>query len=314
MPFFEEAHFESWIEVDGVRAEEYQTTLTVEGNEIIKTCWIEAREGAKFQFRGQMGLEGARQFQARFFADGTRAASYVYPDERDRDMTCKGFDLEDGTHPFFFGPMDKTSEESSKEEQRKLEEIIGTLELRVRPCTLELSGNSGKGSGERNTAKVFEDSKLAKLGISVRSSEEVTPRGYHNCYHSTPIPGSKTLVTRFKYMSRPWLERLKIVERTCEDETVVDNATVNNDDETEDDNATVTDTKPVIRSRVTKREALHEEDRIPRAKKARRLNTSGSASRSVVVVDLTGSKPKVESISSSDEPWSRRVGPTIVLE
>lgn len=38
MPVFEEAHFESWIEVDGVRAEEYQTTLTVEGDEIIKTC------------------------------------------------------------------------------------------------------------------------------------------------------------------------------------------------------------------------------------------------------------------------------------
>lgn len=57
---------------------------------------------------------------------------------------------------------------------------------------------------------------------------------------------------------------MKIVERTCEDETVVDNATVNNDDEIEDDNATVTDTKPVIRSRVTKREALYDEDHISR--------------------------------------------------
>lgn len=54
------------------------------------------------------------------------------------------------------------------------------------------------------------------------------------------------------------------MERASEDETVVDNATRNNDEGIEDDNTTVTDTKPVIRSRVTKREALHEEDRIPR--------------------------------------------------
>lgn len=129
---------------------------------------IEAREGAKFQFHGRRGPQGAAQFQARYFTDGVRAASWAYLKEQDRNFVCGGFDLDDGIHSFFFGPMDKTSEEASKEEQSKLAELFGTLEVQIRPCTFELNKMPGKGTGERSTAKVFEDSKLAKLGISVR--------------------------------------------------------------------------------------------------------------------------------------------------
>ncbi|KZO89891.1 hypothetical protein CALVIDRAFT_558971 [Calocera viscosa TUFC12733] len=135
--------YETWVEVDGVRLEEYAIESRPE--ELDMRCWIPSEEGKNFVVHYKNHGEG-RKCRWKLHCDGRRCGGTIM--KRDRSQSSKGGRFISSTEEqlFQFGRISLTEDEQVALQDETLIKELGTLKIVVEDGTTVRKAYEDKGA------------------------------------------------------------------------------------------------------------------------------------------------------------------------